>query len=36
MLLERMAALRVRPDVRAAANAVGRIEVLPVTIHRGY
>jgi tetratricopeptide (TPR) repeat protein len=36
MLLERMAALRVRPDVRAAADAVGRIEILPVTIHRGY
>jgi hypothetical protein len=36
MLLERMAALRARPDVRAAADAVGRIESLPVSIHRGY
>lgn len=32
MMLERMATLRARPDVRAAADAVGRIEDLPVNI----
>jgi hypothetical protein len=36
MLLEHMAAVRARPDVREAADAVGRIESLPVSIHRGY
>ncbi|MEX2149994.1 MAG: hypothetical protein WD793_07255 [Steroidobacteraceae bacterium] len=36
LLLERMAALRARPDVRAAAEAIGSIEDLPVSIHRGY
>jgi hypothetical protein len=35
-LLERLHAVRARPEVQAAVNAVGRIEKIPVHISIGH